>query len=248
MTAFDYQNCPYPVSDDKQLAHREAWQKIAGPGNWWSGAQRVAIVQAARDATACQLCKARKGALSPFDIAGQHGGHVDLPDVATDAAHRITTDPSRLTGAWIASIVDEVFTYGHYVELLGVVVAALSIDTVHRALGLPQAPLPAPVPGKPDGYLPPGAAVDVAWVPMLTPQTLTEREQDIFLGAPATANVIRALSLVPDAVRLLHSLAAAHYVPTNLVRDFSSTGGLNLSRPQIELIASRTSALNDCFY
>ena len=248
MAGFDYQNCPYPVSDGKQLAHREAWQKIAGPGNWWTGAQRVAIVQAARDATACPLCKARKEALSPFSIAGQHSGRVELPDVATDATHRITTDPSRLNGAWIQGIVDEAFTYGHYVELLGVVVAALSIDTLHRALGLPLAPLPTPAPGEPDGYLPPGAAIDVAWVPMLTPQTLTEREQDIFLGAPATANVIRALSLVPDAVRLLHSLAAAHYVPTNLVRDFAATGSLQLSRPQIELVASRTSALNDCFY
>ncbi len=248
MAAFDYQNCSYPVSKGKQLAHREAWQKIAKPGNWWTGAQRVAVVQAVRDATACQLCKARKGALSPFSIDGQHSGRVELPDVATDAAHRITTDPSRLTGAWIGSIVNASFTYGHYVELLGVVVAAISIDTVHRALGLPLAPLPAPAPGEPDGYLPPGAAIDVAWVPMLTPQTLTEREQDIFLSAPATANVIRALSLVPDAVRQLHSLAAVHYVPTNLVRDFSSSGSLSLSRPQIELIASRTSALNDCFY
>ncbi len=248
MTAFDYQDCPYPVSGLKQQAHREAWQKIAQPGNWWTGSERIAIVQATRDAATCPLCSARKEALSPYGIDGRHSGHIELPDVALDAAHRITTDPSRLTGAWLQSIIDASFTFGHYVELLGVAVAAISIDTLHRALGLPLTPPPDPIPGAPDGYLPAGATIDVAWVPMLTPQTLTEREGDIFLGAPATANVIRALSLVPDAVRLLHSLAAVHYVPTDLVRDFSSTGELSLSRPQIELVASRTSALNDCFY
>jgi hypothetical protein len=59
--------------------------------------------------------------------------------------------------------------------------------------------------------------------------------------------VIRALSLVPDEVRQLLDLSAAQYLSAPQMmqfgRDFRS-----ISRAQIELVAGRTSALNECFY
>jgi len=59
--------------------------------------------------------------------------------------------------------------------------------------------------------------------------------------------VIRAMSLVPDEVRTLHDVSAAHYLPMGQVRDPSAaTGALN--RMQMELIAGRVSALRRCFY
>jgi hypothetical protein len=61
-----------------------------------------------------------------------------------------------------------------------------------------------------------------------------------------TANVIRALSLVPDAVRQLLDLSAAHYISMDNFMDL--TWGRSLSRPQMELIADRVSALRECFY
>jgi hypothetical protein len=65
---------------------------------------------------------------------------------------------------------------------------------------------------------------------------------------PQTANVLRAMSLVPDAVRHLGVQSAVQYVDMPNVRNFESSGQLGLSRPQIELVAARTSAINDCFY
>ena len=61
-------------------------------------------------------------------------------------------------------------------------------------------------------------------------------------------NVIRAMSLVPEAVRMLHTVSAVQYLPTPEVMDMAASGSLTLQRPQIELVAARTSALNDCFY
>jgi len=55
--------------------------------------------------------------------------------------------------------------------------------------------------------------------------------------------VFRAMSLVPDAVRNLRRLSA-YYVQS--VGDTSLR--TSLDRPQIELIAARVSALNECFY
>ena len=83
---------------------------------------------------------------------------------------------------------------------------------------------------------------------MLYPENLTARESDIFFGSEKTANVIRALSLVPEAVRKLNSLSRAQYVHMPDVRNMETNGELSLSRPQIELLAARTSAINDCFY
>jgi hypothetical protein len=62
------------------------------------------------------------------------------------------------------------------------------------------------------------------------------------------ANVIRAMSLIPDAVRQLAAQSTVQYVDLPNVRNFASSGQLSLSRPQIELVAARTSAINDCFY
>jgi hypothetical protein len=153
-----------------------------------------------------------------------------------------------LTQSWVDGLIDDTFTHGHYVEMVSVIVTLISIDSFHQALGLDLEPLPDPQPGEPDRYWPAGAALDVAWVPMLYPENLSEREADIFSGAPQTGHVIRAMSLVPEAVRQLNALSAAHYLPIPEVMNMSSSGALSLSRPQIELVAARTSSLNDCFY
>ena len=247
--AFDYSNAPYQIPDYKAAAHRGAWQYMAEPGSWWTGTDRIAIAAASRAAHDCALCQTRKSALSPNAVSGTHDGPSGgLEDKVVDAVHRITTDPARLTGSWVESLVDDAFTYGHYVEMVSLIVNLISIDSLHKALSLPLEPLPGPMAGEPDGYLPPGAAVDVAWVPMIYPENLTEREADIYFGATQMGHVIRAMSLVPDAVRWLNNLGEAHYLPTYEVGDFSKRGHLTLTRTQTELVASRTSYYNDCFY
>ena len=251
MHHFRYQNSVYPVPDYKVAAHRAAWDYLSNPGSWWTGAQRLAIAQSSRDARNCPLCVERKSALSPFSVQGDHAATsqlLTLPDTVRDAVHRISTDPARLTGSWVDGLIDEQFNHGHYVEMVSVIVTLISIDSFHLALGIPVEDLPEAARGEPDRYWPAGADIDVAWVPMIYPDKLSEREADIYSGAAQTGHVIRAMSLVPDAVRQLNALSAAHYLPTPEVMKMDSCGSLILSRPQTELIAARTSVLNDCFY
>jgi len=255
MQSFRYLESAYAIPDAKAAAYRDAWDYLAGPGSWWTGAQRIAIAEATRAAVECPLCQQRAAALSPYTIDGEHtpaaGTSADaplLPARFVDAVHRIRTDPARLTGPWVDSLIDHEFGYGHYVELISVIATLISIDSFHEVLGIPLEPLPAARPGFPDRYRPPGAAIDVAWVPMIYPQNLTDAEADIYFGSAQTGNVIRALSLVPEAVRKLHSVSAVQYLPTPQIMDMSASGSLSLTRPQTELVAARTSALNDCFY
>lgn len=246
---FAYSNSPYPVRPDIPDAHRYAWGKIAGPGNWWTGAQRVAIAAETRAAVSCELCATRKQALSPEGVAGTHDSvsQRELSDTAIDAVHRLVTDPSRLTESWLERCALAGLGDAYYVELLSVVVAVVSIDAFHAGLGFPLEPLPAPQSGPPDEYRPAAAKAE-AWVPMLSGATARGAEADLFGGARMVPNVLRAMSLVPDAVRLLKVLSAAHYIPMEDVPDPSASGGRALSRAQIELIAGRVSAMNDCFY
>ena len=246
--AFDYEQAGFEIPLYKADAHRGAWNYLAAAGSWWAGPERIAIAEASRAAVGCPVCAERKAALSPLAVAGKHAGSGPLPAKVVDAVHRITTDSARLTESWVQSLIDDDFGYGHYVELVSIVVNLASIDTLHRALGLPLEPLPEPKTGAPDGYRPAGASMDVAWVPMIYPENLGEREADIYFGAPQMGHVIRAMSLVPDAVRWLNNLSEAHYLPTPQVGDMAATGHLSLSRMQTELVAARTSILNDCFY
>ena len=83
-------------------------------------------------------------------------------------------------------------------------------------------------------------------MPMIPVDRATSAEADLY-GGQAVGNVVRALSLVPDEVRTLCDLSAAHYLPMGQVRDPSASVGA-LDRMQIELIAGRVSALRQCFY
>ena len=248
MMQFDYTTAQVEIRSDMPEAYREVWQMIARPGNWWTGEDRIAIVAEARHAKDCQLCADRKKALSPFSLKGEHASVTNLPAAAIDAVHRIVTDVSRLTESWLQNSYQEGMTDGKYVELLGIVVAVTSIDGFHRAMGLPLESLPEPVPGEPTRYRPAGAEDMGAWVDMVPPHAVTEGEIDIYDGRKQSGNVIAAMSLVPDAVRMLKILSAVQYLEMQQVANPATNGGRELSRSQIELLAGRVSSLSDCFY
>lgn len=247
--AFDYSTAPFPVRADIVSANRLAWDRIAGPGTWWSGAERIAIAAETRNAENCRPCQARRAgqAVTASDVSHDH--HGALPPAAIEAVHRISSEPSRLRRDWYEGLLGAGLSDGQYVEIVGIVVTVVCIDAFHRALAWPLEPLPEPKPGAPSGYRPATAAPsDQAWVPMIgKAASLGTAEADLYPGAH-TGNVITAMSLVPDMVRLLNDTHTAHYV------DFAKAGmagaapGWALRRPQIELIATRVSALNHCRY
>lgn len=247
MNAFDYGHSPIPVRADIAEAHRSFWQRLAGPGSWWTGAERVAIAAESRAAWHCQACQARRQALSAELPDDAHGDSGPLPRRAVDAVHRIVTDPSRITRRWVDEHPPRGLSKAAYVELLGVVVAVLSIDEFHRALGLPPEPLPTARPGDPDRYSPTVLSEDTGFVPMVPPHGDVGREAGLW-PAGRSANVIRALTLVPQALRDWLELASAQYLSVegmaNLVRDAARA----IDRKQMELVAARVAALNGCYY
>jgi hypothetical protein len=247
MSEIDYANALVPVRDDLVAAHRRAWERLARPGTWWSGAERVAIAAEVRSAAECALCRERKAALSPAGVAGEHASRGALPEVAVEVIHRVTTDPARLSKAWFEKCQAGGLGDAHYVETIGVIATVVSIDDFCRGLGMAPHPLPDPIPGEPSRRRPPGALPEDAWVPMIRESRATGAEADLYEGRRATGNVLRALSLVPDEVRGLMDLSAAHYLSPTKMLDLRR-GTPALDRLQVELLAGRVSALNECFY
>ena len=125
------------------------------------------------------------------------------------------------------------------------VVATLSIDMMHRTIGMPPAPLPQPSEGSPKRQRPSMLDDIGAWLPVQSKDAPIMRE--LLAEAMRISNVARGLSLSPRAMRDQVRLVPAQYVPithmTSMTIDFRG-----ISRAQMELIAGRVSVLNECFY
>ena len=231
-----YEDTHYPVSPQVVERHGEAWRLIAAAGAFWSGEERVRMVAEARAATACLLCERRQAALSPFAADGEHDTASDLPAVLIDMIHRLRTDPGRYTRTVFDGVLAAGISRERYIEAVSVVNAAVIVDTMHAALGLPLPDLPTPEPGSPTGQQVPDVVDDGAWVPL----TRVDDRTATVTGLPGAPNIARSMGCVPAAVALFFTAFRGHYA----LRDIP----LSVSQPQAEFIASRVSALNQCFY
>lgn len=207
-------------------AHRAALEHFAQPGTWWTAEERLAIFREARQALECKLCEARKVSLSPYGVDGRHDSFGDLDDLTVEAIHRMRTDPGRLTKTWFDAISGPIDARA-YVELVAVVSVSVIIDTFTESLGLAFLELPQPAEGEPSRKDFDQAAEDGAWVAITKPNPETR------------ANIVRALGSIPPEQGNFWQVFRHHYL---------SADGRAIAPPQIELVAARTSALNQCFY
>lgn len=211
---FDFANTPLPVRDDLAVAFRNVWQRLAEPGTWWDGAERVALARVAR--------RAYLGAAILDDSV--------IPPLARDAAALLSGKPAGVTEELIAVWETQGLDSNRYVELVGLVAMVTALDTFHRALEIDLEPLPTPRPGSASRVLPdPGASKTRAWVPMVGPPTIPT-----------------SLSAVPAEMAALEALHGPMYLTYEEMGDPAIQKGLH--RSQMELVAGRTSAINECFF
>lgn len=252
----NYNDAGFRVRPEFAESHESFWQRLKSAGNWFTAEQRVAIAQAVRDAECCSLCDERRDALSPRAVSGEHTGAAAegiLSELEIEAVHSIVRDASRLTKSWYEDLLSKGMTEGQYVEIVGTVVAMFSTDSFADAIGvtrrkLPDVDLTNKAATAISTYVPATACVtDQAWVPMVPEINEGTPEADLWPSGK-TGNVVRAMSYVPDEVRTLKELSAAHYLPMSLVRQAGVDAGRALHRSQMELVAGRVSALNSCYY
>ncbi len=225
-----------------------AWAAIGRPGGWLTARERIAVAAEARQAHACALCAARKAALSPFSVDGEHDvAAPDLREALRRAVHAIASDPDRLSERWYDAARAEGLEPEEIVEATAVIGVVTAADTYARAIGI----APRTLPEAEDDAVPPrhrlsGTTIERGWVPMVDPESAEGAIKAIYDGVQKGAgfifNVSRSLTSVPEAAQHFFGVLFANYATHGPVRE----GGL--SRTQVELLASTTSAHNDCFY
>ncbi len=210
---FDLDPSPLRVPDETREMFRDVWRGIAAPGTWWTGEERVAIATVARS-----------------NRAGEALRDPSLPEAANDATVLLAATPAHTTRQWVEAIVSGIGE-AHYVELVGITVRVIAIDTVTRLLGCELEPFPAPQPGEPS-HEPPGGRLHKgkAWVQMDG------------VGEPTNT-----LSAVPAERTATTNLTNFLYMtgPQMGNPDIVKSG---LHRSQIELVAATTSYANECFF
>ena len=222
----DYADAELPVADGVAAAHGRTCAAFAQSGAWWSGADRLAIVADARTAPDCPLCAEKVEALSPHTVQGEHASAGVLPPIAVEAIHGVRNYSGRLTRGWFDDLIDMGLQPEAYVDLVSVTASSVIIDTYAQGIGLEPSPLPEPEPGNPSFERSEDVVDAGAWLPL-------KRE--------GRANVVRSLGLVPSALKLFFDT----FSPSYYMRPQTE---FSISWAQVELVASRVSAVNECFY
>ena len=144
-------------------------------------------------------------------------------------ASTLMADPGAVEEALVRATADAA-SEPTAVETIGIVSRLSAVDGFHRALGLALEPLPAPIDGEPTGAVTPDLKRRRTHVPM----------------PPGPIPI--SLDLVPTEGLAVESLHGPLYMTYGEMAydDFARRPGLN--RAQMELISSRSSHRNGCFY
>jgi hypothetical protein len=221
------------VRDDLAEAHRLAWEHLAAPGTWWTGAERVELARTALSAVTDD------DPLPPWTgvtSTGRLGADLVVPAVAHDVAYRL----ARHAGTMTRRVYDDaVAQLGElpYVELVAIVSTVAAVAHFCRDIGVDIPPLPAPAGGVPSRETPERLATPkFNWVPVTEP-------------ADEVAAVVQAYTAVPAEHANTWRMAAAQYMPVEEMvhPDWQRRPG-GMSRAQMELVAARLTKLRECFY
>lgn len=153
-----------------------------------------------------------------------------LPSAATEAARTVATQASTIRPATISHWTNSGLDVFAYVEIVGIVALVMALDVAAFGLGRSQYPLPIGEPGEPSRERPDGAETSNGWVPTVGPAWAPE--------------ALSAVTAERDAMTAIHGPL---YMTMQQMGDMGIVRN-GMTRPQIELVAARTSMLNDCFY
>jgi len=157
------------------------------------------------------------------------GDGAEIPAAAVEAARTLYDHPAAIDAGAVDAVRGAGLTDAAYVEIVGVVSRLAAADTLLAALGRAPEPLPEPVPGAPTGEVDLLARRTKGHVPMV-----------------GGASIVGALSMVPAEARAQRDLHGPLYLSYEQMDDLTLERGLD--RTRMELVASRTSAVNECFY
>lgn len=236
-----YRHSNYIVDDVLSAAHTHCRDALGTTGTWWTGAERadlVADIRAARVAA---------GVAEPHGDAAASGSEV-ASGIASEVARAVALRPHALDldfyrAARAAGLGEE-----EYVETVAVAALTCDLDIFARGLGIAPLRVRTVETGEPTRTRPASARAEGAWVDTVPAGRRGGDDSKALYGDAMMPFIIRALSLVPAETRVHLDTEQAQYLPLQHFADFGYQHHAGLSRAQVEVVAGRVSALNECFY
>lgn len=237
-----YADSNYPVPPDIDALHSEEIDSFAAPGTWGSAAQRTAIAATVRAARAEAGIQESIGDEALCDA-------VDLPAPAKRLAREVALGGINVDREYCQQVQAEGVTEGAYVEIVGVASRLVNLDVFARGLGVPARALKAPVENGTPTFERPDDVADEGFFTASVPNLPHggETAKALYGDEPA-GNILRTLSLVPSEAKLLIRLVGQQYLRGQPIMNFDWGWDGALTRAQIEIVATKISAHNQCFY
>ncbi len=162
-------------------------------------------------------------------MAGEPSGD-ELPAAVAEVVRTVAAHSPLISAEWVAGLQGDGLDLPGYVEIIGVVARLSAVDLFHIALGMPLEPLPSPLLGEPSRRPPPtDVVVGKSFVPMVQ-----------------RVSIPQTVSLVPPETSAWQELSDVMYMTLGEMGNPDFRRGLH--RTQMELVAARTSQINECFY
>ncbi|MFT4563551.1 MAG: hypothetical protein ACI9BW_003307 [Gammaproteobacteria bacterium] len=237
-----YSDSELSIRAPLDTAHQQTLASFCAAGRYWSAKQRVAIVAAARDAR-CET------GLQDQPVQNPNLG--EIPAAAEALARQIAVSTNNLDRSFYDRAITDGLRDAEYCEIVGVVARAVNLDVFARGIGVPPRKLAEPGDEPPSRMRPETLLDEGAWTQTIPGGRRGKQEAIDTYGTNAVEGapfIYRALSLVPEEAQDLIALGTAQYVAIENFMDLNFTYDPSINRTQVELLASRVSAINECFY
>lgn len=222
--------------------HSSELRSFSEAGTWGSAAQRRAVAALTRSV------RAQAGQLES-DGDGEADDNIALPAAVARLVREVALGGIGIDREFCAAVQAEGVTEGAYVEIVALVSRLVNLDVFARGIGVPPRPLAAADDTTAPAFERPPEAVDEGFFTASVPNAPAggTMAKSIYGNTPA-GNVFRAVSLVPAECRRVVALIEQQYFTGASLMDFAADNGHALSRAQIELVATKVSEHNQCFY
>jgi hypothetical protein len=222
--------------------HTDELGSFSRVGTWGSAAQRTAVAATTRKIRVEAGIQESCGDEALADC-------VVLPDPVQRLVREVALGGIAVDRKFCQQVQAEGVTEGAYVEIVALVSRIVNLDIFARGVGVLPRPLAAPADDKAPSFERPAEAVDEGFFTASVPNAPAggELAKSLYGAAPAV-NVLRAVTLVPEEGHRVVALIRQQYFPAEKLMAFDSDNGHALSRAQIELVATKISEHNKCFY
>ena len=236
-----YNDSEYPVTNEIAKIHETQINSMGESGTWGTGTQRLAIAKIAR------VAGYKVGVLEKTSTENL-SDNSHLPNAVTNIVKHIAITPKDLDKKFYDKAMNDGISDGEYVEIVGIVSRLTSLDVFARGIGVPLRNLPNAQKKAPTRVRPIEAIKELAWAPTIPNGAEGGELGNNLYGNMPKPYIVRALSMVPDELKAHMELEKVQYSRMDKVLDFSYTHHKGLNRSQVELVAGRISAINECFF